>query len=115
MPYDASTVKTFASSPKAGFGKVPDLARQGAGDWWYFLVVARIHSSGVGYETQKPTALLERIVRAPASCPATSWATSSLGRARTPGVVAARLGRPSILSDRNPLAVEKEVARSGAA
>ncbi|MBI3763343.1 MAG: site-specific DNA-methyltransferase, partial [Chloroflexi bacterium] len=40
MPYNESTVKTFASSPKAGFGKVPDLARgKVPEDWWYFPVV----------------------------------------------------------------------------
>ncbi len=65
VPYDASTVKTFASSPKAGFGKVPDLARgKVPEDWWYFPVVARVHSERVGYETQKPEALLARIIRA---------------------------------------------------
>jgi hypothetical protein len=37
QPYDPSTVKTFASSSKAGFGKVPDLKRgKVPEDWWYF-------------------------------------------------------------------------------
>ena len=64
MPYDPATVKTFASSPRAGFGKTPDLARgKVPEDWWYFPVVARVHSERVGYETQKPEALLDRIVR----------------------------------------------------
>ena len=65
VPYNDSTVKTFASSPRAGFGKMPDLARgKVPEDWWYFPVVARVHSERVGYETQKPEALLERIVKA---------------------------------------------------
>lgn len=65
MPYDPGTVKTFASSKKAGFGKVPDLQRgKVPEDWWYFPVVARLHSERTGYPTQKPAALLERIIRA---------------------------------------------------
>ena len=65
QPYDPTTVKTFASSPKAGFGKIPNLARgKVPEDWWYFPVVARLHSERSGYPTQKPEALLERIIRA---------------------------------------------------
>ncbi len=65
QPYDPSTVKTFASSPKAGFGKVPNLARgKVPEDWWYFPVVARLHSERSGYPTQKPEALLQRIILA---------------------------------------------------
>ncbi len=110
VPYDPATVKTFASSPRAGFGKVPDLARgKVPEDWWYFPVVARIHSERVGYETQKPAALLERIVRA-SSRPGDLVGDFFAGSG-TAGVVAARLGRPSILSDRNPLAVEKTLLR----
>lgn len=64
-PYNKNTVKTFNSSPKAGFGKVPDLARgKVPEDWWYFPVVARLHKERTGYPTQKPVALLERIVLA---------------------------------------------------
>ena len=64
-PYHPNTVKTFASSSKAGFGKVPDLERgKVPEDWWYFPVVARMHSERTGYPTQKPEALLERILLA---------------------------------------------------
>jgi site-specific DNA-methyltransferase (adenine-specific) len=64
-PYHPNTVKTFGSSPRAGFGKVPDLERgKVPEDWWYFPVVARLHSERTGYPTQKPEALLERIVLA---------------------------------------------------
>jgi DNA modification methylase len=65
IPYHPSTHKTFASSPRAGFGKKPNL-KQGKvpEDWWYFPVVARLHRERTGYPTQKPEALLERIIRA---------------------------------------------------
>jgi DNA modification methylase len=62
-PYSPSTVKTFKSSRKAGFGKVPNLKRgKVPEDWWYFPVVARLHNERTGYPTQKPEALLERII-----------------------------------------------------
>jgi DNA modification methylase len=64
-PYHENTVNTFRSSRKAGFGKVPDLARgKVPEDWWYFPVVARLHNERTGYPTQKPVALLERIILA---------------------------------------------------
>ncbi len=64
-PYHPNTIKTFASSSKAGFGKVPDLERgKIPEDWWYFPVVARLHNERTGYPTQKPEALLERILLA---------------------------------------------------
>ena len=64
-PYHQNTVNTFRSSRKAGFGKVPDLERgKVPEDWWYFPVVARLHNERTGYPTQKPVALLERIILA---------------------------------------------------
>jgi len=63
--YSQNTVKTFKSSSKAGFGKVPDLERgKVPEDWWYFPVVARLHSERTGYPTQKPEQLVERVIRA---------------------------------------------------
>lgn len=110
VPYDASTVKTFASSARAGFGKVPDLARgKVPEDWWYFPVVARVHSERVGYETQKPVSLLERIIKA-SSRPGDVVGDFFAG-AGTSGVAAARLGRHAVLADRNPVAVEKTLLR----
>ena len=65
IPYHPSTRRTFASSPKAGFGKLPDLDRgKIPEDWWYFPVIARLHSERTGFPTQKPEALLERILQA---------------------------------------------------
>ncbi|MBL8063174.1 MAG: hypothetical protein JNK32_09165 [Anaerolineales bacterium] len=64
-PYNPNTLATFKASRKAGFGKIPDLERgKVPEDWWYFPVVARLHNERTGYPTQKPEALLERIILA---------------------------------------------------
>ncbi len=98
VPYHDSTVKTFAASPKAGFGKIPDLQRgKVPEDWWYFPVVARLHSERSGYPTQKPAALLERIILA-SSNPGNLVADFFCGSGTT-AVVAARHGRNIIASD----------------
>lgn len=97
-PYNPNTVKTFQSSPKAGFGKVPDLARgKVPEDWWYFPVTARLHSERTGYPTQKPEALLERIILA-SSNPGEIVADFFCGSG-TSAVVAARTGRRFIAAD----------------
>jgi len=97
-PYNPNTVNTFKSSPKAGFGKVPDLERgKVPEDWWYFPVVARLHSERTGYPTQKPRALLDRIVLA-SSNPGDLVADFFCGSGTTP-TVATRLGRRFIASD----------------
>jgi site-specific DNA-methyltransferase (adenine-specific) len=98
QPYNPQTVKTFASSPKAGFGKVPDLERgKVPEDWWYFPVVARLHNERSGYPTQKPEALLERMIRA-SSNPGDLVADFFCGSGTTP-LIAAKLSRRFIASD----------------
>lgn len=98
VPYDSATVKTFAASPKAGFGKIPDLKRgKVPEDWWYFPVVARLHSERTGYPTQKPEALLERIILA-SSNPGDLVADFFCGSGTTP-LVAARHGRRFLATD----------------
>lgn len=110
VPYDPSTVKTFASSPKAGFGKVPDLARgKVPEDWWYFPVVARLHNERTGYPTQKPEALLARIIQA-SSNPGDLVADFFCGSGTAP-VVAARLGRQFLAGDASWRAVHTTRAR----
>ncbi len=97
-PYHPTTLKTFKSSPKAGFGKVPDLKRgKVPEDWWYFPVVARLHGERTGYPTQKPQALLERIIKA-SSNPGDLVADFFSGSGTT-AAVAARLARRFIVSD----------------
>jgi DNA modification methylase len=97
-PYNPSTVQTFKASPKAGFGKMPDLERgKVPEDWWYFPVVARLHNERTGYPTQKPESLLERIILA-SSNPGDLVADFFCGSGTTP-FVAARCGRRFIASD----------------
>lgn len=97
-PYNENTVRTFQSSPKAGFGKAPDLERgKVPEDWWYFPVVARLHSERTGYPTQKPLALLERIILA-SSNPGDLVADFFCGSGTTP-LVAARHGRAFLACD----------------
>lgn len=97
-PYNPATVQTFKASSKAGFGKVPDLERgKVPEDWWYFPVVARLHSERTGYPTQKPEALLDRIVLA-SSNPGDLVADFFCGSGTTP-VRAAHLGRRFLAVD----------------
>ncbi|HSG45475.1 MAG TPA: site-specific DNA-methyltransferase [Anaerolineales bacterium] len=99
-PYNQNTVNTFKSSRKAGFGKVPDLERgKVPEDWWYFPVVARLHNERTGYPTQKPNALLERIVLA-SSNPGDIVADFFCGSGTTP-LVAVKHGRKFIAGDEN--------------
>jgi site-specific DNA-methyltransferase (adenine-specific) len=97
-PYNPNTVKTFGSSTRAGFGKVPNLARgKVPEDWWYFPVVARLHNERTGYPTQKPEALIERILLA-SSNPGDLVADFFCGSGTLP-LVAARHGRRFLACD----------------
>jgi DNA modification methylase len=109
-PYNPNTVRTFGSSPKAGFGKVPDLGRgKVPEDWWYFPVVARLHRERTGYPTQKPEALLERILLA-SSNPGDLVADFFSGSGTFP-LVAARHNRRFLAGDLNWRAVHTTCGR----
>jgi DNA modification methylase len=110
VPYNPSTIKTFQSSSKAGFGKKPDLERgKVPEDWWYFPVVARLHSERTGYPTQKPEALLERIIQA-SSNPGDMVGDFFCGSGTTLSV-ANQLGRNWIGCDSSPLATATSYRR----
>jgi DNA modification methylase len=109
-PYNQNTVKTFNSSSKAGFGKMPDLARgKVPEDWWYFPVIARLHNERTGYPTQKPIALLERIILA-SSNPGDLVADFFCGSGTTP-FVAAQRGRRFIACDETFRAIHTTLSR----
>jgi hypothetical protein len=110
IPYNPSTVKTFNSSNRAGFGKVPDLKRgKVPEDWWYFPVVARLHSERTGYPTQKPEALLERIILA--STNSEDIIGDFFCGSGTTLAVAERLGRKWIGCDATALAIHTTYRR----
>lgn len=109
-PYNPNTVKTFGSSTKAGFGKIPNLERgKVPEDWWYFPVVARLHNERTGYPTQKPEALLERILLA-SSNPGSLVADFFCGSGTFP-LVAARHGRRYLACDATRRAVHTARSR----
>ena len=109
-PYHQNTVKTFSSSPKAGFGKIPNLERgKVPEDWWYFPVIARLHNERTGYPTQKPVALLERIILA-SSNPGDVVADFFCGSGTTTFVSAQR-GRSFIACDETFRAIQTTRSR----
>lgn len=104
VAYNPATIKTFASSSKAGFGKVPDLERgKVPEDWWYFPVVARLHNERTGYPTQKPERLLERAVLA--SSDEGDLVADFFCGSGTTALVAAKHGRSWLACDDSLLAV----------
>jgi site-specific DNA-methyltransferase (adenine-specific) len=74
-------------------------------------VVARLHGERIGYETQKPLAVLQRIIGA-SSAPGDTVLDLFAGSGTT-AVAAASLGRSAVLADSNPLAIEKALVRLG--
>ncbi len=113
VPYAANTIKTFRSSPRAGFGKQPNLKRgKVPEDWWYFPVVARLHKERSGYPTQKPLALLERIIRA-SSNPGDLVADFFCGSGTT-ALAASQLGRRFLAVDATSRAWQTAQARLAA-
>lgn len=110
VPYNEATWKTFQASPRAGFGKRPDLQRgKVPEDWWYFPVVARLHRERTGYPTQKPLALLERVVLA-SSRPG-DLVLDAFSGSGTTCVAAARLNRRWIGCDSSELAIATSYRR----
>ena len=83
-------------------GKIPE-------DWWELRIAARSKKEYVGYPTQKPLALLERIIEA--SCPKEGLVLDPFCGCATTCIAAERLGRKWIGIDVSPRAFELVKAR----
>lgn len=86
--------KTYKPNPK---GKIPE-------DWWDIPALTPMNKERVGYDTQKPKELIERIIKA--SSNKGDIVADFFSGSGTTGVVAKELGRDYILCDINPRAVE---------
>lgn len=105
IPYDETTAGKF-DSEGTGFGGTPADLSKGkiAEDWWADIaIVARRRNEILGYATQKPEELLERIIKA-SSNDGDLVADFFCGSGTT-GAVAERLGRRWIMSDLGRFAI----------
>ena len=89
---------------KAARGKLPT-------DTWWQTIVPTNGSERTGYPTQKPVAILRRIVSA--SCPPGGIVADFFAGSGTAGAAAAELGRRFLLVDSKPEAVEVMRTRLG--
>lgn len=65
IPYHETTAGKFDSEGTGFGGTKADLSKgKLPEDWWYFPIVARIRTEILDYPTQKPEALIQRIIRA---------------------------------------------------
>ena len=105
IPYDPTTAGKFESEGTGFKGTPADLTKgKIPEDWWYFPVLARIRNEILGFSTQKPERLLERIIKA----------SSNLGDivadffcgSGTTLAVAEKLGRRWIGSDLSKYAIQ---------
>ncbi len=94
IPYMAPGL---VSPEKAARGKLPT-------DTWWHTIVATNGAEKTGYPTQKPLAIIKRIVQA-SSRPGALVLDCFAGSGTT-GVAALKLGRRFILVDNNPAALE---------
>ena len=91
---------------KAARGKLPT-------DTWWQTIVPPGGAERTGYPTQKPVAVLRRIVAA--SCPAGGVVADFFAGSGTTGAAALELGRRFLLVDSNPEAVAVMTSRLGGA
>ena len=83
-------------------GKVPE-------DWWEMAIAPRSRTEYVGYPTQKPVKLLDRIVKA--SCPVGGWVLDPFCGCATTCVAAERLSRNWVGIDLSARAADLVIAR----
>jgi DNA modification methylase len=80
-----------------------------APDFWDIPALNNMAHERVGYPTQKPEALLERIIAS--SCPPGGVVADFCAGSGTTAAVAARLGRAFIVGDASPQAIETITSR----
>lgn len=98
IPYHNSTAGKFESegtgfggaTADLSLGKIPE-------DWWYLPIVSRIRTEILGYPTQKPEKLLERIIKATTNDG--DLVLDFFGGSGTTCAVAEKLGRKWISCD----------------
>ncbi len=104
VPYHETTAGKFESEG-TGFkgtpanlskGKIPE-------DWWYFPIVARIRTEILKFPTQKPEALLQRIIKVASN--KDELVADFFGGSGTTGAVAEKLGRRWIMADLSKFAI----------
>jgi len=94
IPYLAPAL---VGAEKAERGKLPT-------DTWWHTIVSPTGKEKLGYPTQKPVGILERIVRA--SCPPGGLTLDFFAGSGTAGAAALRTGRNFLLIDELPAAID---------
>ena len=113
-PYSEATMRRYnhvdedgrrykMSSLRSGLEKVYAKAGKPMEDWWVDIPVVRSAKEKIGYPTQKPEALLERVIEA-SSNPGDVVLDAFVGGG-TAAVVAQRLGRRWIAMDQSRVAI----------
>ena len=111
IPHHESTEGKF-KSPGTGFkgGKVPDLSKgKIPEDWWNLPIVSRRRLEILDFPTQKPEALLERIIKT--SSNEDSIVLDCFCGSGTTAAVAEKLGRRWIMADLNKGAIQTTIKR----
>ncbi|NLH40163.1 MAG: site-specific DNA-methyltransferase [Elusimicrobia bacterium] len=104
VPYHETTAGKFESEGTGFGGKEADLSKgKIPEDWWYFPIVSRVRNEILGYPTQKPERLLERIIKA--SSNEGDIVLDAFAGSGTTGAVAEKLGRKWIMIDSSKLAI----------
>jgi adenine-specific DNA-methyltransferase len=98
IPYHETTAGKFESEGTGFGGEKADLSKgKLPEDYWYFAIVARSRNEILGYPTQKPEKLLERIIKAHSN--EGDLVADFFGGSGTTAAVAEKLGRRWITSD----------------
>jgi len=98
MPYNKTTAEKFESEGTGFGGEKADLSLgKIPEDWWYLPVVSRMRNEILGYPTQKPEILLERIIKGTSN--PSDIILDFFGGSGTSAAVAEKLNRKWITCD----------------